>query len=138
MLTPRIALALALAIGGLTGCGGDGGDEPIGEPLRSYTVVLRMEDHDDEYHYVVVGEVPTFQVGDEVTFEAINAGTLEHDLQVVGPDGLAVATAEEVIPGDRLMLTVRLEAAGIYQLNCLVDNHLTEHGMQELIQVVDA
>ena len=133
MMMRRLALALALAVGGLTACGGNGD-----APARSYTVALRMEDHEDEYHYRVVGEVPTFQVGDEVTFEADNSGTLAHDLQVVGPDGLARAAADAVDPGAMLTLTVRLEDPGIYQLNCLVDDHLTVYHMQEFIEVVDA
>jgi uncharacterized cupredoxin-like copper-binding protein len=133
MLIRRFGLVLVFAIGGLTACGGDGD-----APTRAYTVALRMEDHEDEYHYRVAGEVPTFTVGDEVTFEAENSGTLAHDLQVVGPDGLTRGTAEAVFPGASLTLTVRLEEPGIYQLNCLVDNHLTEHGMQALIQVVEA
>ena len=38
-------------------------------------------------------------------------------------------------PGDVLTVTIDMDEPGIYQLNCLVDNHLTEHGMQALIQV---
>jgi plastocyanin len=133
MLKRRFALALALTLcgGALAACGSNASSEPT----RSYTVELRMEDDEDEYHYVAVGEVPKFAVGDRVTFEAANAGTLNHDLQVVGPDGIARSTVDAVAPGDTLSLTVDLDDPGIYQLNCLVDNHLTEHNMQTLIRV---
>lgn len=132
MLTRGLGLTLALAIGGLTACGSNST-----EPTRVLTVELRMEDHEDEYRYVAVGTVPRFAVGDRVTFAAGNSGTLDHDLQVVGPDGLAIETADAVAPGDTLTVTIDLDEPGIYQLNCLVDNHLTEHGMQQLIQVFD-
>ncbi len=136
MLMRRLVIVLTLAVGGLTACGGSDGDRDA--PARSYTVALQIEDHEDEYRYLVVGDVPTFQVGDEVTFEAENSGTLAHYLHVVGPVGLTRGTAEAVLPGVTLTLTVRLEDPGIYQLNCLVDDHLTAHHMQEFIQVVDA
>jgi uncharacterized cupredoxin-like copper-binding protein len=128
----RLILFLALASAGIVGCGSDSA-----APTRSYTVDLQMVDDSDQYDYVAVGEVPTFETGDQVTFAVENAGTLNHDLQVVGPDGSAVATAAAVAPGATLTLTVDLDEPGIYQLNCLVDNHLTEHYMQTLIEVVD-
>ena len=130
MLMRRFALAMAAGSTILLACGANGN-----EPTRTFTVELRMEDHEDEYHYVPVGTVPDFYVGDQVTFQAVNDGTLDHDLQVVGPDGLALETADAVAPGDVLTVTVDLDDPGIYQLNCLVDNHLTEHNMQALIQV---
>ena len=133
ILLRRTALAIAAASIILVGCGSNGDG-----PTRAYTVELRMEDHEDEYHYVAVGAIPDFTVGDQVTFEASNDGSLDHDLQVVGPDGLAVETADAVAPGDALTVTVDLDQPGIYQLNCLVDNHLTEHNMQALIEVVEA
>jgi len=137
MMMRQLALVLPLALAGLTACGGDGNDGSGDPPARSYTVGLRIEDDQDEYHYRVVGDVPTFQVGDEVTFDTENSGTLVHDLQVVGPDGLARAAADPVPPGASLTVTVRLAESGIYQLNCLVDDHLTVHQMQEFIEVVD-
>jgi len=132
MFIRPLGLVLTFAVGGLVACGSNST-----EPTRVLTVDLRMEDHEDEYRYVAVGTVPRFAVGDRVTFAAENAGILDHDLQIVGPDGLAVETADAVGPGDTLTVTIDLDEPGIYQLNCLVDNHLTEHGMQTLIQVFD-
>ena len=106
-------------------------------PTRSYSVDLQMVDDEDRYSYVAVGEVPVFEAGDEVTFVVENTGTLLHDLQVVDPEGVAIATAAAVAPGDSLTITVDLDEPGIYQLNCLVDDHLTRHHMQTLIEVVD-
>ncbi len=133
MLMGRFALAVAAGSLTLLACGSNGDG-----PTRTLTVELRMDDHEDEYHYVPVGTVPEFFVGDQVTFQAENDGTLDHDLQIVGPDGIAIDEADAVAPGDALTVTVDLDEPGIYQLNCLVDNHLTEHNMQALIQVNEA
>ena len=132
MMMRRLALLMALASTGVVGCGSDSAT-----PTRAYSVDLQMVDNEDRYSYIAVGEVPTFQTGDQVTFVVENTGTLNHDLQVVDPDGTAIATAAAVAPGSTLTLTVDLDAPGIYQLNCLVDNHLTQHHMQTLIEVVD-
>ena len=128
----RLVLFLTLASAGIVGCASDSA-----APTRAYTVDLQMVDNEDRYSYVAVGEVPTFEAGDQVTFVAENTGTLNHDLQVVDPAGTAIATAAAVAPGAKLTLTVDLDEPGIYQLNCLVDNHLTQHHMQTLIEVVD-
>jgi plastocyanin len=118
------------------GCGGDSaGDSGA---TRSYDVELRIDDSQDDYRYVAVGDIPDFTVGDEVTFVVENTGTLNHDLQVQAPDGDVVAVAPAVAPGDTLETTALLGQVGVYRLNCLVDNHLTEHSMQTLIEVAPA
>jgi hypothetical protein len=130
----HLGLALVAAVSLATsGCGSDG----TTAPARTYTVDLRIQDDADRYRYVAVGDVPTFQVGDDVTFRVDNTGTLDHDLQVVGPDGRTIATAPAVRPGGTLDLEVLLDEPGVYQLNCLVDDHLTRHRMQTLIEVVE-
>ena len=116
----------------LTACGSNA----TSEPAREYVLHLRMDDDTEEYVYIAEDPID-IRVGDRVNFEVRNDGTLDHDLQVVGPDGLAVATADAVGPAQSLMLTVDFDETGIYQLNCLVDNHLTEHGMQALVQVTE-
>ena len=103
-----------------------------------FTVELRMEDDSVNKEISRIDFQMHFLVGDQVTFQAENDGTLDHDLQIVGPDGIAIDEADAVAPGDALAVTVDLDEPGIYQLNCLVDNHLTEHNMQALIQVNEA
>ncbi len=129
----RLLAGLAAVALSVSACGANSSSTPV----RSYTLHLRADDATDEYEYIAEDPVD-LKVGDEVTFEMRNDGTLPHDLQIVGPDGLAVATADPVDGGDSLALTVHFKEPGIYQLNCLVDNHLTEHGMQALVEVVDA
>jgi hypothetical protein len=114
-------------------CGSDGDGA-----TRAYDVGLRIDDSADEYRYIATGDIPDFRVGDEVTFIVDNTGALPHDLQVQAPDGDVVGIAPAVAPGDTLEVTALLDQSGPYRLNCLVDDHLTEHSMQTLIQVVDA
>ena len=125
---PVVALTL------LTACGDDAGVEPE----RAYDVELHVDDSGDEYRYVAVDEIPEFRVGDEVTFVVDNTGRFPHDLQVQAPDGDVVGSADEVSPGETLEVTAYFAEAGIYRLNCLFDDHLTQHDMQTLIEVVDA
>ena len=130
---PALVVALAAGVSVLAACGSDGAAEPV----RSYTLHLRAED--DEAEYVYIAEDPVdLRVGDEVTFEFDNAGTLPHDLQVVAPNGEAVGVSAVANPGATASVTVLLEEPGYYRLNCLVDDHLTEHGMQEIVEVTEA
>lgn len=117
----------------LAACGADGAAEPI----RSYTVQLRADDSQDEYEYIAAGPVD-LRVGDEVTFEFDNTGSLPHDLQVVAPDGAEIALSPVAAAGATTSVTVLFEEAGLYRLNCLVDDHLTAHAMQAIVEVAEA
>ena len=114
-----------------SGCGADGD-----EPTRAYTLGLQVDDSQDEYRYVATDPVD-IRVGDEVTFALDNTGTFVHDVQVVGPDGNMIAKAEPAAPGAATTVTVRFDEAGFHRLDCLVDDHLTEHGMQTFIEVTE-
>lgn len=114
-----------------SGCGGNGD-----APTRSYALTLQVDDSQDEYRYVAVDPVD-IRVGDEVTFELDNTGIFVHDVQVVGPDGNMIAKAEPAAPGTETTVTVQFDEAGFYRLDCLVDDHLTAHGMQTFIEVTD-
>lgn len=126
------ALCVAL-VSAAAACGGD----TVAEPTRSYTIDLHTEDSAQEYEYVADDPIDV-RVGDEVTFDVAITGTLIHDLQIVDPDGAAIATAPPAVPGDTTSVTVLFEEPGFYRLNCLVDNHLTEHDMQAIIEVTEA
>ena len=113
-------------------CGGDGGTAAE----RSYVIGLEVDDSGDRYRYVATDPVDV-RVGDEVTFELVNTGALVHDLQVVDPDGNRVAYADPVPVGSTASVTVLFDESGFFRLNCLVDDHLTEHEMQTFFEVTD-
>lgn len=132
----RVALLTAIAVATSTGaCAGDGDSTP--EPLRSYVLRLRADDSGDEYRYVAKDPVD-IRVGDEVTFEFDNTGTLIHDLQIVAPDGTPIGVAAATAPGATSEVTVLFTEPGYFRLNCLVDDHLTTHRMQTIVEVVAA
>lgn len=117
----------------LAACGADGAAEPV----RTYTLRLRADDSAQEYLYIAEDPID-LRVGDEVTFDFDNTGNLPHDLQVVAPDGDVMGVSEVAPAGGTTSVTVLFEEAGFYRLNCLVDNHLTEHGMQAVVEVTEA
>lgn len=131
MLRRSLALLAIAPMALLSACGGDEGPDVE----RSYDVELKVDDSGEEYKFVAVDEVPDFRVGDEVTFVVENTGTLNHDLQVLAPDGDVAGVAPAVAPGETLEVTAFLGQVGVYRLNCLVDDHLTQHDMQTLIEV---
>jgi uncharacterized cupredoxin-like copper-binding protein len=114
------------------GCGNDSNE--VAEPTRSYTLHLRTDDSSQEYMYIAEDPID-LRVGDEVTFELDNTGTLIHDLQVVDPEGGVLGIAAAADPGATTSVTVLFEEPGFYRLDCLVDDHLTEHGMQAIVEV---
>lgn len=131
-----VSTAFGLAAFGavtFTACGGDG----AAAPTREYTIHLRAEEQGDTYKYIAEDPLD-LRVGDRVTIEMRNAGALAHDLQVVHPDGQPIATGAATAPGGTLSVVVDFEDPGVYRLNCNVDNHLTEHGMQAFIEVTEA
>jgi plastocyanin len=129
----RLVVGLTAGVLVVAACGSDGSAEPV----RSYTLHLRAEDSEPEYVYIAEDPVD-LRVGDEVTFEFDNTGSLAHDLQVVDPAGDAIGVSPVAAPGATTSVTVLFEEPGLYRLNCLVDNHLTEHGMQAIVEVTDA
>lgn len=134
MTTRSLRVALLTALVPLAAaCGADGDAEPV----RSYTVHLRADDSADEYLYIAEDPID-LRVGDEVTFEFDNTGSLPHDLQVVDPAGDEIGVSEVAAAGATTSVTVLFEEAGFYRLNCLVDDHLTAHGMQAVVEVTDA
>lgn len=126
------ALAATFATVLATSCGSDAG----AEPLRESSLVLDAYEDGNDYKYRAIGTVDV-RAGDRVTIEVRNTGSLIHDLAVIHPDGSTVAAMDPIAAGATGTLVVDLEDPGYYRLNCNVDNHLTQHGMQAVIDVTN-
>lgn len=125
----RILASIAGVVTIVTACGADAGSPPE----RAYVVDLHIDDSGEEYDYVP-DEPFDVRVGDQVTFRIENTGDLPHDVQIVDPNGKQIATGPVADPGGVTEAVVLFEEAGIYQINCLVDDHLMGHRMQALVQ----
>lgn len=126
----RLGAALVIVIA--SACGSDSAAEPV----RAYSIDLQVDDSGDEYRYTTNDSID-IRVGDEVTFRLDNTGHLVHDVRVVDPEGSSLAQSELAIPGGLSTVTVLFEEEGFFRLDCLVDDHLTAHGMQTFIEVTD-
>lgn len=129
----RVAVVVLGSGAALAACGSDGAAEPV----RSYSLHLSADDSNPEYAYIAEDPID-LRVGDEVTFEFDNTGSLAHDVQVVDPEGNAIGVSTVANPGATTSVTVLFDEAGFYRLNCLVDDHLTAHAMQAIVEVTEA
>jgi uncharacterized cupredoxin-like copper-binding protein len=131
--TARALALLTAALVALAACGGDAS----GSAGREHTLRLLAQEHGEEYGFVADGPID-LRVGDRVTFELQNHGVLPHDLAVIHPDGHMIGTTPAAGPGDVVSVEVDLAEPGYYRLNCNVDDHLTRHGMQAVVEVSDS
>jgi plastocyanin len=104
------AIAAALAVLALSGCGGPG---PAAE-ARGGRVEITLDD------FLIRPQLVRAAAG-EVTFAAGNRGRLPHNFRVRGRGGEPVAIAT-LLPGERASETAVLRR-GEYKILCTVGNH---------------
>ena len=56
--------------------------------------------------------------GQTVRFELVNSGTVSHEMEIHGPDGVKIAKIPPTKPGSTLHATVKLATSGAYTLLC--------------------
>jgi plastocyanin len=122
---------LALLVVALAGCGGSGssggGTTQQAAPSGSgKTVQIK------ETEYKLAPAKVTISSTGTVTFEATNAGQVEHALEIEG-NGVEQKTAT-ISPGSSAKLTVDLSMAGTYDLYCPIDGHRSM-GMEATVVV---
>ncbi len=111
---------IALAALAIAGCGGDDNEtsSPAAEASPSaggQTVNV------SETEYKLDPSDPTVQAG-TVTFKATNDGSVDHNLEVEGPQG-EQELEQDLAPGQSGTLTVDLSKPGKYEFYCPVDGH---------------
>jgi uncharacterized cupredoxin-like copper-binding protein len=128
----RLALLAGLAVV-LAGCGGSsGGSKTQAAPSGSgggQTIQVK------ETEYKLTPSSFKISKPGTVTFEATNAGKIDHALEIEG-NGVEQKIGS-ISPGSSGKLTVTLSKNGTYQLYCPIDGHRTM-GMQASVVVGSA
>lgn len=110
----------------LVGCGS--ADAPT-EPTKTIAIsATEYEFGGDAAAQILAGET--------VLLRLTNEGQLEHEMQVLDTDGRLIDRTDQIAPGDQADVVVTFESAGVYQLICDVDDHLSRG--QRASFVVDA
>lgn len=129
-MTALRALAALLLIALVpVACVDDSSDGADVTPDMDYPVAMT------EYDFVSP-VVPEFRAGDTVRFIVENAGVIPHEMQVLDSTAVLLGETGDVAAGAGTELIVTFPEAGIYQLICDIDDHLTR-GQRVLFEVTD-
>ena len=116
----RHAALGALLVIGFGACGGGDDDESEGEIQEARTVEITASE------YTFTGEPgEDIVAGETIRFVVSNAGELDHEMQVLDGDGRLIDRTGEIPPGGQDDVTVEFEDAGVYQVICDIDDHLS-------------
>jgi plastocyanin len=129
MTRPRAVLGLLLLLlFPPVACADDraGGDAT---PDSEYPVAMT------EYDFVSP-VAPDFRAGDTVRFVIENVGVVPHEMQVLDAEASLLGRTGDVAAGDATELVVTFDDAGIYQLICDIDDHLSR-GQRVLFEVTE-
>ena len=75
-----------------------------------------------DYSYEVLEDLDLHS-GETVEFEMLNKGTVEHEFEVFGPDGVVLGEIGPTAVGKRGKVVLLLSAAGEYRYVCGIDDH---------------
>ncbi|MEX2293403.1 MAG: cupredoxin domain-containing protein [Acidimicrobiales bacterium] len=93
-----------------------------------------LDGGDVEIHFAAIDYTYTglddldLHSGDTVEFEMRNDGTVEHEFEVFGPDGVVLGEVGPTPAGDEGKVVLELTEAGEYRYVCGIDDH-EERGM---------
>lgn len=129
--TPTTLMATAAIVAMLAvGCGGgddDGGDAE--EADRSIAVTATEYRFDAEAGIEIVS-------GETIEFDVTNMGEVTHEMQVLTGEGKELGRTGEIEPSQSDSVTVTFEEAGVYQVICDIDDHLSR-GQQARFEVTE-
>ena len=126
MATAAIVAMLAVGCGGGDDDdGGRGGEEAD----RSIAVTATEYRFDAEAGIEIVS-------GETIEFGVTNIGEVTHEMQVLTGDGKELGRTGEIEPSQSDSVTVTFEEAGVYQVICDIDDHLSR-GQQARFEVTE-
>lgn len=108
-----LVVVVLLAMGLAAACGGGGGSGS-GQPAGSIKVTMTEFKFDPSSIHAGSGKA---------TFYLVNAGTVAHDMVVLGPSGTRLAASELVQAGNSSVFTVNDLKPGTYQFICDQPGH---------------
>jgi uncharacterized cupredoxin-like copper-binding protein len=128
-----ILLATIAAIALLaTGCGGGdeggGGDDAGADRTIAVTAT--------EYQFNAEAGIEIV-AGETIEFEVTNVGEVDHEMQVLTSDAQTLGRTPEIAPSQSATVTVTFDEAGVYQVICDIDDHLSR-GQRAQFEVTDS
>jgi plastocyanin len=130
VLTTIAAIALVLAAcGGDDGGGSDGGGNG-GDPARTIAVTAT------EYQFIAEAGIE-IAAGETIEFAVSNEGEVTHEMQVLTGDAKTLGRTPEIPPSQQATVTVTFEEAGVFQVICDIDDHLSR-GQRAQFEVTDS
>jgi uncharacterized cupredoxin-like copper-binding protein len=115
-----VCAGMGLGALAIAGCGGDG-DETTPAPSVNAQSADGQTVNVSETEYKLDPSHPTVRAG-VVSFKATNDGSVDHNLEVEGPEG-EQELEQDIAPGESGTLTVDLSKPGRYQFYCPVGDH---------------
>jgi len=121
------ALVLLAGAVAIAGCGGDDDSAPAassgggGQTVKLSATEFKFTPSD-----------PSVDKAGKVTFDVSNDGSVDHALEVEGPNG--EVETEPIAAGQSAKLTVDLSKPGKYEMYCPIGNH-KEMGMEGTVTV---
>jgi plastocyanin len=119
MSARRAVLGVVAIVGVLAGCGSDESADGGETADASRTIEVTATE------YAFNGDPGAIVAGDTVEFSLVNAGQLDHSLEVLSDGGRSLGRTERIGPGGSDAITVTFDDAGTYRLICDVDDHLS-------------
>jgi uncharacterized cupredoxin-like copper-binding protein len=125
------ALVLLSGALALAGCGSDddnGGDSAPAAASSGGGQTVRLSATEFKF----TPSDPSVDKAGKVTFDVSNDGSVDHALEVEGPDG--DVETDSIAAGESATLTVDLSKPGKYEIYCPIGNH-KEMGMEGTVTV---
>jgi plastocyanin len=110
-------IAVLLLVAALAGCGGGGSKKQATAAPSGGGQAIQVKE--TEFH-IAPAKITISSTG-SVTFDATNAGKIDHALELEG-NGVEQKIGT-ISPGSSGKLTVTLSKKGTYELYCPIDNH---------------